>query len=78
MSKIGDAMASSRPLIPEAPTLPRCQYCEADPAPIMTAFINQMGARLAVFHCGNCRSVFSVQMVGMLEQRQPESLIARI
>lgn len=76
MSKIGDKVASLNPLPPLQPTLPQCQYCEADPAPIMTAFINQAGARLAVFHCGNCRSVFSVQMVGMVEQR-PESLIMR-
>ena len=79
MSKIGDKVASTRPLLPETPTLPRCQYCEADPAPVMTAFINQMGMRLAVFHCANCRSVFGVQAVATVERpTATESLIARV
>jgi hypothetical protein len=54
-----------------APVLPKCQYCEADPAPVIPSPIAMGGAQAVVFHCGNpeCRAIFSVQLVKVEQQR---------
>lgn len=56
---------------------PVCPHCHADPAPVMTAFLNQFGAEIAVFHCGACHMIHSVQMIGMKQQPQPDNRLVR-
>lgn len=59
---------------PPAAILPKCQYCQADPALIVPAFIAMAGARAIVFACATCRSVFSVQLTGV-DQPAPRRVV---
>lgn len=57
--------------------VPRCQYCGADPAPVLPAFTQFGTGKVAVWMCANpgCRAVHSVQLVGV--EPQQESPIVR-
>lgn len=53
-------------------SLPRCQFCGEDPAPVMIAMMSQPAGQIAVFHCAACKAIYSCQFV-QVQRRQPES-----
>jgi len=67
-------IAEHDPLAPSSAILPKCQYCQADPALIVPSFIQMAGARAIVFACAQCRSVFSVQLTGV-DQPAPRRVL---
>lgn len=59
-------------------SLPKCQYCGTDPAPIIPAFFSHAGARCIVFHCGMCRAVFTTSVLSFGEtapQAEPSRIL---
>ena len=60
---------------PPPAVLPRCQYCQADPALIIPAFIQMAGMRAIVFACAGCRAVFTVQLMGIEQPQRPQGRI---
>lgn len=60
---------------PRPEQLPKCQYCQTQPAPIAPVFLTVAGGlRSVAFCCGQCKAIFSVAVI---EIAAPQSQVAR-
>jgi len=64
----------SSPSTPQ-PQLPRCPYCSTQPMPVVTAFINILAAKAAVFMCGLCSAAINVQLLGVAQQTESRVVV---
>lgn len=55
--------------------VPRCQFCGADPMPIIPAFTRIGSGDITVFICAGCRAVHGVQLTGV---REPEKSLIEV
>ena len=55
--------------------VPRCQFCGADPLPIIPAFVVVGAWQVVVFQCAGCGSTHGTQIIGAAQAPQQSNII---